>query len=312
MCRVLFFQLCQVNGRPELAVIYSPGFSDPSPLPVAIPSAAHDFTRFFRGGKKKSKYTTKLFPASYCTGISTQVFTNHFIFSSSQILFQIHSLSVIALIFPNFSALTTLLLNSLCCLQSMKKLHEIVRFSISSSLLPFLFHWIALQRCFTGNLSAGESQSQIFILVSRTMNCQRILVLVLLSLNFMCGISPSTQGRAFPPNKAALFFHLFCLWSSIPGKNISSAKLRIEIEPCQFKRNKWLMRADTVSLPAFLGIFCPGLCSVLAWAAGIERDPLAHVQGAGDLCVHLGTQFYTASKTQSQRFSAFCNCNSLF
>lgn len=42
-----------------------------------------------------------------------------------------------------------------------------------------------------------------------------------LSLNFMCGISPSTQGRAFPHNKAALFFHLFRLWSSIPVLSVA-------------------------------------------------------------------------------------------
>lgn len=73
-----------------------------------------------------------------------------------------------------------------------------------------------------------------------------------------------------------------------------------------------------VSLPAFLGIFfpssCPGFSSVLAWPAGIVRDPLAHMQGAGDLCVPLASWFLvdTASKTPSQFFNAFCNCNSLF
>lgn len=110
MCRVVFFQLCQVNARREVAVIYSPGFSDPSPLPVAIPSAAHNFTRFFRGKEIKihNKAAQSLFfLASYCTDISTQVFINHFIFCSSRILFQIRSLSIIALLFSKFSALTT-------------------------------------------------------------------------------------------------------------------------------------------------------------------------------------------------------------
>lgn len=61
-----------------------------------------------------------------------------------------------------------------------------------------------------------------------------------------------------------------------------------------------------VFLPAFLGIFlpssCPGLFSVLAWPAGIMRDPLAHVQRAGDLCVPLARWFLVdiASKTPSQ------------
>lgn len=81
------------------------------PLPVAIPLAAHNFTGFFKGGKEVKVHhraaLSLFFPASYCTNISTQVFTNHFIFSSSLILFQICSLSIIAVLFSSFSAITT-------------------------------------------------------------------------------------------------------------------------------------------------------------------------------------------------------------
>lgn len=166
------------------------------------------------------------------------------------------SLSVIALIFPNFSALTTLLLNSLCCLQSMKNLHEIVRFSISSSLLPFLFHWIALQRCFTGNLSAGESQSQIFILISRTMNCQRILVLVLLSLNFMCGISPSTH---FLTTKQLFSSTFFVCRAASQGKIFLQQSWELRLSCASLKEiNGWWELTQAVA-----GVAAHLSCSVL-------------------------------------------------
>lgn len=113
------------------------------PLPAAFPLAAHNFTRFFKGGKEvKIHHKAALslfFPASYCTDVSTQVFINNFTFSSSLILFQIRSLSCIALLFSNFQ-LSQLSASKLFECAVYSQLHAIVRFSISSSLLPFLFH----------------------------------------------------------------------------------------------------------------------------------------------------------------------------
>lgn len=108
----------------------------------------------------------------------------------------------------------------------------------------------------------------------------------------MCGISPSTQGRAFPHNKAALFFHLFCLWSSIPGKNISSAKLELRLSRASLKGiNGWWELTQSLCLPSWASSV-PG--SVLSWPELLElRETLWHTCRGPGICVFILAHDFT-------------------
>lgn len=110
------------------------------------------------------------------------------------------------------------LLNSLNVLSTIieKELQTIVRSYISSSLIAAFYISLncscwCLWRWFTGILSAAKSQNQFIIIIFMTANCQRIVLLVLLSLNLTYCISVSTSGRVFPHNKASSFLPSFLL-----------------------------------------------------------------------------------------------------
>lgn len=121
-CRVLFLQLCQVNARPEVAVIYSPGFSDPSPLPVAVPAAAHNFTRFFKGGKYKihHKGAQSLFFPLHRHLCSSLYRSFHFLQQTDSIS-DPFSVNYCLVIFQLFSSHNFLLLNSLNVLSAVNE-----------------------------------------------------------------------------------------------------------------------------------------------------------------------------------------------
>ena len=103
----------------------------------------------------------------------------------------------------------------MCCLQSLKKNSKQLLDPVFPAvwLLPSVFHWIALAGVFKGDSLEFSLQPNLRTLSSSFswLNCQRILLVVLPSLNLTYCISLSTSGRVFPCNKASSFLPPFLL-----------------------------------------------------------------------------------------------------
>lgn len=234
MCGVLFFQLCQVNVRPEVAVIYSPGWCASQILPS---SCCHSFssTQFYKvlQRRERSQNTPQSCSEPFlpCFLLYRHLYSSlyksfHFLQQPDSIS-DLFSVNYCHVIFQLFSYHNFLLLNSLNVLSTVNEKNSKQLLDSLSPAVCCLFYFIELLLLVSLKMIHWESlcrrisepvlhpRFQDYELSENSGACTS------LSLNFMCGVSPLTQSKAFPHNKAALFFHLFHLWNSIPVLSVA-------------------------------------------------------------------------------------------